>query len=58
MQLTRRSAWSPRRALEIVTTVINSGALRFVPHEDLQTEGYGAYWNLLNQGTTTKGAKR
>jgi hypothetical protein len=62
VQLTRRSARSPRRALrralEIVTTVINSGALRFVPHEDLQTEGYGAYRNLRNQATTTKGAKR
>jgi hypothetical protein len=33
-----RSARSPMRALEIVTTVINSAALRFVPSEDLQTE--------------------
>jgi hypothetical protein len=38
VQLTRRSARSPRRALEIVTTVISSAALRFVPSEDLHAE--------------------
>jgi len=29
---------SPSRALEIVTTVMNSAALRFVPSEDLHVE--------------------
>jgi hypothetical protein len=38
VQLTRRSARSPRRALGIVTTVVNSAALRFVPSEDLHAE--------------------
>jgi hypothetical protein len=38
VQLTRRSARSPRRALEIVTTVINSAAPRFVPSEDQHAE--------------------
>jgi hypothetical protein len=73
VQLTRRSARSPSRALGTATTVtswptarsrrgpaygINLAALRFVPCEDLQAEGYGAYRNLLNQAATTKGAKR
>jgi hypothetical protein len=38
VQLARRRARSPRRALEIVTTVISSAALRFVPSEDLHAE--------------------
>jgi hypothetical protein len=33
-------------------------ALGFVPCEDLQAEGYGAYRNLLNQAATSEGAKR
>jgi hypothetical protein len=37
---------------------INSAALRFVPYEDLQAEGYGAHRKLLNQAATTEGAKR
>ena len=37
---------------------INSAALRFLPYEDLQAEGYGAYRKLLNQAATTEGAKR
>jgi hypothetical protein len=36
----------------------NSAALRFMPDEDLQAEAYGAYWKVLNQATTTQGAKR
>jgi peptide-methionine (S)-S-oxide reductase len=55
--LTRRSARSPRRALEIVTTVISSAALRFVPSEDLHAEVEGACWSLLNQAATIEGAK-
>ena len=39
-------------------TGINSAALRFVPYEDLEAEGYGVYRQLLNQAATTKGAKR
>ena len=58
VQLTRRSARSPRRALGIGTTVINSAALRFVPYEDLQAEGYEAYRNLCDQAATSEGAKR
>jgi hypothetical protein len=37
---------------------ISSAALRCVPYEDLQAEGYGAYRKLLNQAATTEGAKR
>jgi hypothetical protein len=37
---------------------VNSVALRFVPSEDLQVKGYGAYRKLLNQAATTEGAKR
>ena len=47
-----------RSALEIVTTVINLAALRFVPSEDLQAAVYGACRNLLNQAATIEGAKR
>ena len=42
----------------IVTTVINSAALPFVPYEDLQAEVVGACWNLRNQAATSEGAKR
>ena len=31
---------------------INSAALRFIPLEDLEKEGYGQYRSLLQQGTT------
>jgi hypothetical protein len=74
VQLRRRSARSPRRVLGTATTVtscpttvsrreagdtgINSAALRFVPYEDRQAEGYGVYRQLLNQARETKGAKR
>jgi hypothetical protein len=57
-QLTRRSARSPRSALEIITTVINSAALPFVLYEDLQAEVLGACRNLRNQAATSEGAKR
>jgi len=34
---------------------INSAALRFVPYEDLETEGYGEYKVLFDQATVEKG---
>jgi len=49
---------SPRSALGIATTVINSAALLFVPYEDLQAEVDGACRNLRNQAATSEGAKR
>jgi peptide methionine sulfoxide reductase MsrB len=72
VQLTRRSARSPRSAGDshhghvLADGVeeggrrycISSPALRFVPSENLQAEGYGAYRNLLNQAATIEGAKR
>ena len=33
-------------------------AARFVPYENLQTKGYGAHRNVLNQAATMKGTKR
>jgi hypothetical protein len=42
VQLRGRTARSPRGALGIGTTVIDSATLRFVPYEDLQAEGFGA----------------
>jgi peptide-methionine (R)-S-oxide reductase len=33
---------------------INSAALRFVPYDDLEAEGYGEYTKLFDDGTTTK----
>jgi hypothetical protein len=58
VQLTRRSAPSPRSALGTATTVINSAALRVVPSESLHAEGYGVCRNLRNQAAAKKGAKR
>ena len=58
VQLTRRGARSPRSALGRAATVGNSAALRFVPYEDLEAEGYGACRNLRNQAATSEGAKR
>src|SRR5215217_8145190 len=49
-QLTRRSARSPRSALEIVTTVINSAALPFLPYEDLQAEVLACDLTLRHAG--------
>jgi hypothetical protein len=57
-QLTRRSARSPRSALEIVTTVINSAAQPFVPYDDLQAEANGACRNVRNQAARIEGVKR
>jgi hypothetical protein len=57
-QLTRRSARSPRSALEIVTTVINSGALPFLPYEDLQAEVLGGVPELPQSSRDKRGAKR
>jgi peptide-methionine (R)-S-oxide reductase len=34
---------------------INSAALRFVPYEDLEAEGYGEYRKLFDQTSTEKG---
>ncbi len=34
---------------------INSAALRFVPYEDLEAEGYGEYKALFDQATVEKG---
>jgi len=34
---------------------INSAALRFVPYEDLETEGYGEYKVLFDQASVEKG---
>ena len=58
VQLTRRSARSPRKALGIATMVISSAALRLVSSDDLQAEVYGACRNLRNQAATSEGAKR
>jgi methionine-R-sulfoxide reductase len=33
---------------------INSAALRFVPYEDLEAEGYGEYKKLFDNTTTTQ----
>jgi hypothetical protein len=57
-QLTRRSARSPRSALGLASTVINSAALLFVPYEGLQAEVYRACRILRNQAATSEGAKR
>jgi hypothetical protein len=57
-QLARRSARSPRSALEIVTTVINSGALPFLPYEDLQAEVLGGVPELPQSSRDKRGAKR
>jgi peptide-methionine (R)-S-oxide reductase len=35
---------------------INSAALRFVPYDDLETEGYGEYKKLFDGASTEKGA--
>jgi peptide-methionine (R)-S-oxide reductase len=37
---------------------INSAALRFVPYEDLEAEGYGHYEGLFNEPTDVKGVVR
>jgi peptide-methionine (R)-S-oxide reductase len=37
---------------------INSAALRFVPYEDLDAEGYGDYKKLFDNPTTTEEAAR
>ena len=37
---------------------INSGALRFVPVDDLEREGYGAYRDLFDNADDQKGAHR
>ncbi len=58
VQLTRRRTRSPGSALGRATTVISSAALRFVPYEDLQVEGYGACRSFRNQAAATEGAKR
>jgi peptide-methionine (R)-S-oxide reductase len=34
---------------------INSAALRFVPYEDLEAEGYGGYQKLFDETSTGKG---
>ena len=34
---------------------INSAALRFVPFEDLEAEGYGEYTSLFTNATSTEG---
>ena len=34
---------------------INSAALRFVPYEDLEAQGYGEYASLFANATSTKG---
>ena len=57
VQLARRRV-VPRRALEIVTTVSNSAALRFVPFRDLHAEVQGACRNLRSQAAKSEGAKR
>jgi len=57
-QLTRRSARSPRSALEIVTTVINSAALPFLPYEDLQAEVLGGVPEPPQSSRDNEGAKR
>ena len=36
---------------------INSAALRFVPYDDLEAEGYGEYRDLFNADLESKGAK-
>jgi peptide-methionine (R)-S-oxide reductase len=36
---------------------INSAALRFVPYEDLEAEGYGEYQKLFDETSTGKGMK-
>jgi hypothetical protein len=38
VQLTRHCARSPRSALGLATTVMNSAALPFVPYEDLHAK--------------------
>ena len=74
VQLPRRGARSPRRALGTATTVTSQrmapleesgpailhqlGRVGFVACEDLQAEGYGAYRNLCDQAATSEGAKR
>ena len=35
---------------------INSAALRFIPLEDLEREGYGAYRKLIEQDDDTRSA--
>jgi methionine-R-sulfoxide reductase len=37
---------------------INSAALRFVPYEDLDTEGYGQYRRLFDESANEEGATR
>ena len=37
---------------------INSAALRFVPYEDLETEGYGEYRTLFEGASSEEGAGR
>jgi peptide-methionine (R)-S-oxide reductase len=36
---------------------INSAALRFVPYEELEAEGYGEYRKLFNETSNTEGTK-
>jgi peptide-methionine (R)-S-oxide reductase len=37
---------------------INSAALRFVPYEDPEAEGYGEYRKLFDAAATKEAAKR
>jgi hypothetical protein len=56
VQLTRRTALPPReRRDRHQGHELGRAALR--TYEDLQVKGYEAYRNLLNQATTTNGAK-
>ena len=37
---------------------INSAALRFVPYDDLESEGYGQYRHVLDEHSTRRGANQ
>jgi peptide-methionine (R)-S-oxide reductase len=37
---------------------INSAALRFVPYEDLEAEGYGEYRKLFDESSSKEGSKQ